>query len=171
MSTPLFDHVCDEALYSRLYRQHAQELHDFVYYKYGEAVNPEDKVHEAFMKLWQNCAKVPPDKARSYLFTIVNNLTLNELKHQQVRYRFQQLPQKSNTQITPEHVLEEKQYQEKFENALAKLSEGQRVAFLLNRVEGKRHKEIAELLQISRKAVEKRIYTALDKLREELGEI
>ena len=123
------------------------------------------------MKLWQNCAKVPPDKARSYLFTIVNNLTLNELKHQQVRYRFQQLPQKSSTQITPEHVLEEKQYQEKVENDVAKLSEGQRVAFLLNRVEGKRHKVIAELLQIYRIAVEKRIYTALDKLRYELGEI
>ena len=42
---------------------------------------------------------------------------------------------------------------------------------MLNRVEGKKHQEIAEMLGISRKAVEKRIYTALDKLREEIKEL
>lgn len=38
----------------------------------------------------------------------------------------------------------------------------------MNRVEGKRFKEIAELLDISVKGVEKRIYGALKKLREEV---
>jgi len=51
---------------------------------------------------------------------------------------------------------------------LANLTEAQRVAFLMNRVEGKKHKEIAEILGISRKGVEKRIYTALEKLRTEI---
>ena len=54
---------------------------------------------------------------------------------------------------------------------MAKLSDGQREAFMLNRVEGKRHKEIAEILGISRKAVEKRIYAALENLRKEIDEI
>ena len=67
--------------------------------------------------------------------------------------------------------MEEQQYLEKFQTALAKLPEGQRTAFLLNRAEGKRHKEIAEILGISRKAVEKRIYSALEKLRRDLEEI
>ncbi|MCB0436428.1 MAG: RNA polymerase subunit sigma-70, partial [Mangrovimonas sp.] len=43
--------------------------------------------------------------------------------------------------------------------------------FLLNRIEGKKFKEIAELLDISVKAVEKRIYGALAKLREDIEEI
>ena len=42
---------------------------------------------------------------------------------------------------------------------------------MLNRVEGKKHKEIAELLGISQKAVEKRIYGALNKLREDIDGI
>jgi RNA polymerase sigma-70 factor (ECF subfamily) len=39
---------------------------------------------------------------------------------------------------------------------------------MLNRIEGKKHREIAELLGISQKAVEKRIYSALKKLREDI---
>ena len=54
---------------------------------------------------------------------------------------------------------------------MANLTEAQRVAFMMNRVEGKRFKEIAELLDISTKAVEKRIYGALKKLREDIKEL
>ena len=67
--------------------------------------------------------------------------------------------------------MEEQQFMQRFEKALNALPEGQRIAFMLNRVEGKKHQEIAEMLGISRKAVEKRIYTALDKLREEIKEL
>ena len=51
------------------------------------------------------------------------------------------------------------------------MSEDQRVTFLLNRVEGKKHAEIAEMLGISQKAVEKRIYTALAQLRKHIKEL
>ena len=60
---------------------------------------------------------------------------------------------------------------QRFERALNNLPEGQRIAFMMNRVEGKKHQEIADILGISRKAVEKRIYTALDKLRQEIKEL
>ncbi len=168
MSTPLFKNVCDEQYFSKLYEKYAKDLHDFIYYKYGEHVHPEDKVHEAFIKLWHNCGKVTPDKARSFLFTVINNITLNDLKHQKVVLKHRQTLPKGHTNESPQFLMEEAEYMAKFEAALAKLSEGQRVAFLLNRVEGKRHKEIAEMLNISRKAVEKRIYTALEKLRNDI---
>jgi RNA polymerase sigma-70 factor (ECF subfamily) len=171
MSTPLHKNVCDEQVYAHLYKKWAKDLSNYAYYKYGEKINPEDKVQEAFIKLWDNCKKTTPDKAKSFLFTVVSNLCLNEIKHQKVVLKFAQHKPKEHSYETPEFLLEEKQYGQKFERALAKLSEGQRTAFMLNRVEGKRHKEIAELLGISRKAVEKRIYTALDKLREDLKEI
>jgi RNA polymerase sigma-70 factor (ECF subfamily) len=67
--------------------------------------------------------------------------------------------------------MQEKEYYQKLQKALANLTEAQRTAFLLNRVEGKRFKEIAQLLNISTKAVEKRIYGALKKLREDIEEL
>ena len=53
-----------------------------------------------------------------------------------------------------------------YKKHLANLTEAQRVAFMMNSVEGKRFKEIAELLEISTKAVEKRIYGALRKRKD-----
>ncbi len=57
---------------------------------------------------------------------------------------------------------------ERLQKAIEDLSEEQRVTFLLNRIEGKKHQEIADMLGISRKAVEKRIYTAVKILKQKL---
>ncbi len=171
MSRPIKDNICEKQLFERLYKKHAKHLHDFLYYKFGEHLNPEDRVQEAFIKLWQNCSKIAPAKAKSYLFTTANNLMLNAVAHQKVVLRFSKQPQKHSTNETPEFVLQEKEYHQKLQNALANLTEAQRSAFLLNRVEGKRFKEISELLGISTKAVEKRIYGALKKLREDIDEL
>ncbi len=114
--------------------------------------------------------KVPENKAKSYLFTIANNLTLNAYAHQKVVLRYREKKQKTHTDESPQFVLEEKEYMIRLQNAIANLTEAQRVAFLLNRIDGKRHKEIAELLGISTKAVEKRIYGAVKKIKEEITE-
>ncbi|MEW7280122.1 sigma-70 family RNA polymerase sigma factor [Aquimarina sp. 2201CG1-2-11] len=170
MSKDLFENVCNEKLFSEVFKKYSENLHNFIYYKYGDHINPRDQVQEAFIKLWKNCKKVPITKAKSFLFTIANNLTLNEIKHNKVKlnYQLQSGSQKNKTEENPQYILEEKEYFEKYQRALAKLTEPQRVAFLMNRAEGKKHKEIAALLGISRKAVEKRIYGALEKLRKEI---
>ena len=171
MPKQIYQNSCEEHIYSELFRKHSKNLHDFLYYKFGELLNPKDKVQDAFMKLWDNCAKVPPEKAKSFLFTTANNMMLNAVAHQKVVLRHQQKSQKHSTNESPEFVLEEKEYNEKLQKALANLTEAERVAFLMNRIEGKRFKEIAELLGISVKAVEKRIYGALKKLREDIKEL
>lgn len=171
MSKPLQDNICESQLFERLYKKHAKNLHDFLYYKFGDHLNPQDKVQEAFIKLWQNCNKIEPSKAKSYLFTTANNLMLNAVAHQKVVLKYSKQPQKHSTNETPEFVLQEKEYHQKIQQSISNLTEAQRVAFLMNRVEGKRFKEIADLLDISVKAVEKRIYGALKKLREDIDGI
>jgi len=171
MVTSLNNHVCEEHIYSKIFRTLSNDLFNFLRYKYGEGLSPRDKVQEAFVTLWNNCKKVPPEKAKSFLFTTANNLMLNEIKHQKVVLKHQQIKPKGYTNENPEFLMEESEFMQKYEAALAKLTEAQRVAFLMNKAEGKRHKEIAEILGISRKAVEKRIYGALDKLRKEIDGI
>ncbi|WP_055435734.1 RNA polymerase sigma factor [Lacinutrix algicola] len=171
MPKKLHNNICEEHLFNSLFKKHSQDLNNFLHYKFGERLNPKDKTQEAFIKLWENCKKVTPEKAKSFLFTIGNNLMLNETKHQKVVLKYQQTKPKHYTNETPEFVLEEKQYMKKLQIALANLSEAQRVAFLMNRIDGKKHKEIAEVLGISTKAVEKRIYGALKKLRKDISEL
>lgn len=168
MNQPLQDNICDDLIFERFYKKHSKNLHDFLYYKFGDHLNPQDKMQEAFIKLWQNCGKISPPKAKSYLFTTANNLMLNAVAHQKVVLKHSKQPQKHSTNESPEFVMQEKEYNEKLQKALSNLTDAQRVAFLMNRVEGKRFKEIAALLDISTKAVEKRIYGALKKLSKEI---
>ncbi|WP_075340922.1 RNA polymerase sigma factor [Tenacibaculum agarivorans] len=168
MSKNIHKDICNETLFSSFFNKHSKDLYNFLYYKFGDKLNPEDKMQEAFLKIWQNCHKITLDKAKSFLYTTANNLMLNQVKHEKVKLKYASAPQKEHTNESPQFLMEEDEYMEKIQNALANLTEAQRVAFLLNRVEGKRFKEIAEILNISVKAVEKRIYGALKKLREDI---
>ncbi len=171
MEKQLHNNICEEHLFSSIFKKHAKDLHNFLYYKFGDLLNPKDKVQEAFIKLWEHCNNIAPDKAKSFLFTTANNLMLNEVAHQKVVLKHQQTKPKSYTNENPEFLMQEGEYMEKLQKALSNLTEAQRVAFLMNRVEGKRFKEIAEILDISIKAVEKRIYGALEKLRKDIKEL
>ena len=171
MSKSLHDNICEDHLFASLFKKYSKDLNNFLYYKFGNALNPKDKVQDAFIKLWENCEKISPQKAKSFLFTTANNMMLNETKHQKVVLKFKETKPKSHTFESPEFLMEEKEYQLKINTAIRNLTEAQRVAFLMNRVEGKRFKEISELLGISTKAVEKRIYGALKKLRETIDEL
>ena len=97
---------------------------------------------------------------------------MNQIAHQKVVLRYAQNsdPGKSTSE-SPEFILEEKQFKAKLQNAIANLSEAQRTAFLMNRIDGKKYTEIAEILEISVKAVEKRIHGALVSLRKEIDNI
>jgi RNA polymerase sigma-70 factor (family 1) len=163
--------VCEEEVFNQLFKTHARNLHNFLYYKFGNDNNPKDIVQEAFLKLWNNCEKVIPEKAKSFLFTVANNQMLNELSKKKTALDYSHNKPKDYTIESPEYVMEENEYMDKLQNALENLTEEQRVTFLLNRIENKKHKEIAEMLGISRKTVEKRIYTALRILRNKLGNI
>lgn len=171
MKKSIRDNICDEQVFSTLFHKYSEDLYRFLYYKFGESMNPRDKVQEAFIKLWENCGKTTPNKAKSFLFTIGNNLMLNEAAHQKVVLKYAQEKPKAHTNESPEFILREKEYMEKLQNALSNLTQAQRIAFMMNRMEGKKFKEIANLLDISVKAVEKRVYGALKKLSEEIKEI
>ncbi|MFD2564316.1 RNA polymerase sigma factor [Aquimarina rubra] len=158
--------ICDKKIFSRLYEKYAKDLHDYLYYKFGERFNPNDKTQEAFIKLWENCKKVK--SAKAFLFTTANNLTLNEIKHQKVVLAYQKLTPKQYTNETPEFLMEKDQFLQKYQKAISNLSEEQRVAFVLSKIEGKKHIEIAEMLGVTKKVVEYRIYSAFDKLKTEL---
>ncbi|MAU25915.1 MAG: RNA polymerase subunit sigma-70 [Muricauda sp.] len=168
MKKDLHKDICDDSVFKSLYERLANDLHDFLYYKYGEKLDPTDKTQEAFIKLWENCKKVTPAKAKSFLYTVANNLMLNEVKHQKVILKYKNENPNELTNESPEFLLEKEEYFKKYQEVLASLTEEQRTAFLLNKAEGKKHEEIAELLGVTRKVVEYRIYSAFKVLKTEL---
>lgn len=167
----LYNDMCEQSRFEAFFNKHSTNLYNFLYYKFGDKLDPQDKTQEAFVRLWENCKNIKPEKAKSYLFSIANNLMLNEVAHEKVVLKYSKIKRANYSNESPEFLMEEDEYREKLQKAIASLTEPQRVAFLMNRTEGKRFKEIAEILGISTKAVEKRIYGALKKLRNQIDEL
>ncbi|RRQ50602.1 sigma-70 family RNA polymerase sigma factor [Maribacter algicola] len=165
MPKKLFNNVCEEQIFSLIYKRFSKELYDTLYYRYGNQINTKDKVQDAFVKLWENCKNIEFENAKGFLFVTAKNLGLNEIKHNKVVLNF------ANTAPTqqeeePEFIKEADPKLLRYKEALEKLTESQRVAFMLSKIEGKKHSDIAEILGISQKTVEKRIYAALKKIKE-----
>ena len=159
--------VCEEAVYRRTYQEQVDRLRNFLFYKFGQVDQLEDLVQEAFVRLWENCAKVRPQKARSYLFTVASNLNINRAKHQQVVMAFRRKTKAVSIELEDPHFqLEQKEFSERLQASINQLPENQRVVFLMNRIDKISYREIAELLGISQKAVEKRMHKALISLRQ-----
>lgn len=160
--------ICDEKVYDQLYREYAEKICYYLYYKYGNMEKAQDIVQDSFAKLWVNCATILFGAAKSFLYKVANNASINDFVHQKTVLKYQQIPQKTYTIESPEFQMEEKEFMERLTNAIADLKAGQREVFLLNRIESKTYKEIAEMLEISVKAVEKRMHLALVVLRKKI---
>ncbi|WP_203293666.1 RNA polymerase sigma factor [Luteirhabdus pelagi] len=165
------ENVCNEGMFSQIYNEHSESVYRFIYFKCGDEAQASDLVQDAFIKLWQNCKKVMPSKAKSFLYTVTRNAFYNEVAHQKVVLKHAKLQPTKVENQSPEFLLEEKQYHKKVQQVIESLTEAQRTAFLLNRIEGKKYAEIAEMLDISVKAVEKRMSQALAVIRKEIGDI
>jgi RNA polymerase sigma-70 factor (ECF subfamily) len=163
--------VCEKTNFESIFKKHSESIRNFIYYKCGDIQQAEDLTQEAFIKLWDNCSKVIFEKAKSFLFTVANNAFLNEVAHKKVVLKHQAALYKDSTNITPEFILEEQEFRAKLKNAISALPIKQREVFLLSRIEKKKYKEIAEIIGISVKAVEKRMSLALMALRKTIGNI
>jgi RNA polymerase sigma-70 factor (ECF subfamily) len=159
------DNLCKEENFKAVFMEQSEGLRNFMVYKTKSYQQAEDIVQEAFSKMWENCAKVVLDKAKSYLFTVANNLFLNQAKHQKVVLKFEQRGHTQRTDEDPAFLLEEQEFKTRLEKAINDLPEGQREVFLMNRLDKMKYREIAEALNISVKAVEKRMHKALLALR------
>lgn len=160
--------ICKPEIFENVFNEHSENLRNYMFYKCGDIDLAEDLVQESYVRLWNNCAKVVVSKAKSFLFTVASNLFLNDISHKKVVREHQKKEVKKYTYETPEFLLEEKEFMVKLQNAIDGLSEKQREVFLLNRIDKKTYTEIAEMLGISVKAVEKRISAALKNLREKI---
>lgn len=170
MPKELNKNVCDEEIFSGIYKKFSKDLLAFLYYKFNGRTDCNDKMQEAFIKLWDNCKSVTPSNAKAYIFKVASNMMLNELKHEKVVLRYARHKPKDMNIETPQYLMEEEEFLKKYQAALATLTENQRVAFLLFKADGKSQKEIAELLGVTRRVVESRIFNAYKKLRGSMDE-
>lgn len=158
--------LCSEATFRTVFDTNFKVLRNFLIYRFKDVERAEDVAQNAFVILWENCKILKPEQAKSFLFTTAIRLSLNHIKHDKVVLNFEiQSRPKSIHQESPEFLLEESELKNQLEKAINDLPEKQRTVFLMNRFENHSYSEIASLLDLSVKAVEKRMHQALLSLR------
>lgn len=164
-----FDDAAFEALFKKLF----PKLCVYCKFKYGFDLDlAEDVVNTSFIKLWEARQTLTADLSpTSYLYKIINNASLNILKHEKVRQQHAQLVLKTTSEGVEQSSFDSvdlKQLRTDIDAAISELPEQMRRIFELSRFEGLKYAEIATQLDISVKTVETQMSRALAKLREKL---
>jgi RNA polymerase sigma-70 factor (family 1) len=164
--------LCSEAVFKTVFLSHFKLLRNFLIFRFRNIESAEDIAQNAFVILWENCGNLKPEQAKSFLFTTAIRLSLNSIKHDKVVANFELLSKPRAThEESPEFLLLENELHKQLEKAINDLPEKQRTVFLMNRFENQSYKEIASLLDLSIKAVEKRMHLALLALRKVIKEV
>lgn len=162
--------------FNKLFNDYYQQ---FVYFALGyvkDEKKAQDIVSEAFYIYWEKRDLLFQDaNTPGYILTIVKNECLNYLKHKKIKIKATQeisdhaqwvLNTKINTfeACNPDNIFSEEILQI-IDSTLDKLPAKTKQVFKLSRFENLSHREIAQELQFSTKAVEYHITKALSKLR------
>ena len=158
----------DRIQFEHIFQSHYEAIRNYIYYKSGSIDEAEDIAQEAFLKIWEKRETIIQTTVKSLLYTIAGNIFLNRWQHRNVELQFALQYGSEGTSSSPEYDLEMKEFDEKLQNALSALTEKNRTVFLMNRIDRMTYQDIANSLDISVKAVEKRMNKALTYLSETL---
>jgi len=151
--------------FKKVFDLHYDSVRNFLYYKLGDIELAEDLVQEVFLKTWEKRDSIQLETVQNLLFTIAKHLAINHIKSAKVRFEFELKDHERPANESADFDIEKDEFALKLEKAIADLPDNQRVVFLMNRIEELTYKEIAERLELSVKAVEKRMHEALEQLR------
>lgn len=148
-----------------MFENHFANVRNFVFYRSGNADVATDIAQETFLKIWEKQDSIQPEKVKGLLFKIAGDLYISHYRKEKRSFNFFNNYIFNNESQSPEEEMAFDQLKENYAKALEKMNEKQRTVFLLSRAENLKYTEIAELLGVSVKAVEKRMKLALEHLR------
>ena len=137
----------DQQAFERLYRSHVARIHSLVRRMVGGEGDADELVQDAFVRAWQRLSTFRGEAAfGTWLHRLTVNLVLN---WQKSRTRGRKLFDDDTLLDTASARRESPEAAMDLETALAELPKGARQIFVLHDVEGFRHEEIAEMLEIT----------------------
>ena len=163
----------DQRAFDELYKRfYAQLLGYFKNMLWGDREKAEDMVHDIFAKIIKNPDYFDTNRSfRTWLFSVASNMCKNEYKKQAVRKNTTTGVEDYRSISSSTNVLAEVQdiqFQQAFEENLAKMDEKHREVFALRHLEGLSMKEIAEVMEINEGTVKSRLFYATKFLAEKL---
>ena len=145
-----------------------RELVSFLSARLGNAHAAEDVVHDAYVRVLERVSDDPIEQPRAFLYRTALNLVIDG--HRRSALRQVEPLEVLDTEErffspSPQLLMDRHQRLEMIQQALSELPAACRESFLLRKIEGLSHPEIAERLGVSRSVVEKHIVNAMKHCR------
>ena len=155
--------------FRKIFDQYYDGIRNFIYYKTGDIDLADDIVQEVFLKVWNIRTQVKPETVKALLYTIAENITKNYFRHQQVVYNFASNYVHEERPEEADYDLRKEEFHQHLQKTLSEIPEKARLVFLMNRIDGLTYNEIADRLNLSVKAIEKRMSEALGIIKEKIN--
>jgi len=158
----------DDRAFTEIMRKFKTPLYRFAYRHMGDADDAEDIVQDTFIALHRNLARFNPKyKASTWVFQIAMNKCRDMGRKRKTRAFMQRITPLMEVKLTdieandnPEAALDDKKRLEAVNTAISGLPESLKAPLILCTIENLSQKQAADILKISPKAVETRIYRA-----------
>jgi RNA polymerase sigma-70 factor (ECF subfamily) len=155
--------------FKMIYDSHFDDLRRYLIYRSGDQDLSGDIAQNVFMKVWTKKIEIASGNIKSLLFKMATEEFISHIRRKKVEKEYTESidlrlirEPDNNDDLLEKKVL--------FQKALNQLPEKQKTALLMNKMQGLTYKEIAEVLNLSQKAIEKRIGLALKALKQNLNQ-
>lgn len=173
----------DKAAFEKLMVKHYKQVMNLVYRFLGDKEIAEDLTQDVFINVYKTARFYKPKaKFQTWLYRIVKNACLNELRRQRrsaasfdETFGVKDNPHKrepADLDIpNPSETINQKERVEAVKEAIASLPENQRMAVTLRRYEQLSYEDIAQTMKCSVKAVKSLLSRAKVNLKEKLKDL
>lgn len=161
----------DEVAFRYLFEHYYPSLCLFAKRFIDDRETREDIVQEVFFRLWDKRKQITVmSSAQNYLLTSVRNLCLNYLRRQETQQSFEKSLFDQPEDEEGDRLIQLRELEELLAQTLALMPPEYRLAFELNRMEGKSLDEVAQQMGVSTRTVERYRDKAIALLQTELKE-
>lgn len=162
-------YVMNKEEFKDIFDTYLDPIRSYVFYKTSDEELSQDIAQDVFMQVWRKRDRVDHSNIKLLLYKIASDLVVSHYRKKRVRVNFaKNVVMEHADDRSPMANLEYKELSKKYAEVLAMMSEQQREVFLMSREEALKYGEIAQRLNLSVKAIEKRMSSALKVLKDNL---
>lgn len=155
--------------FKNIFNDNFDNVRNYIYYRCGDTELATDVAQETFAKVWEKQFRFKDGNVKGLLFKISSNIFISNHRKQKTAMNFCLNLKEGNSNQNPEELMQFGELQKSYDEALGKMPEKQRVVFLMHRNDKLKYYEIAERLDLSVKAIEKRMKYAIEFLRKHIN--
>ena len=173
----------DESAFRELVKKHELNVYNTCIGMLGNEDNAKDISQDVFIEVFRSIHKFRGDsKISTWLYRLAVNKSLNHIrdnkKHRIVRSIQRFFTKEENERLdlqdfssqNAEQEIEQDEHSKALHNALDKLPENQKTAFVLKNYDNLSYKQISEIMELSHSSVESLIHRAKVNLQKHLEE-